>query len=174
MKQEEFLRCLEHPDRCRQVSNADLQEVLSRYPWFTAARVLLASRNGEIDLELALHLLHRPYPSMLLAKPAANEFDRRSEDEIIEDFLVLTDVRIKAPLREPEQHDISIGSVTEDPDLATEELAEIYRAQGLKVKALETYRKLSLLYPEKSVYFAELIAAVERDPAANEGADRME
>ena len=49
---------------------------------------------------------------------------------------------------------------TED-DLVSEELAEVYLAQGLKDMARETYRKLSLLNPEKSVYFAELIAKLD-------------
>ena len=42
-------------------------------------------------------------------------------------------------------------------DLLTEELAAIYLAQGLTGPAVEIYRRLSLLNPEKSVYFAEII-----------------
>ena len=44
--------------------------------------------------------------------------------------------------------------------LVTEELAEIYLAQGLCDEAVGIYRKLSLLYPEKSVYFAEIIGRI--------------
>ena len=49
----------------------------------------------------------------------------------------------------------------EDDDMVSEELAEIYLAQGLNDMAKETYRKLSLLNPEKSIYFAELISKIE-------------
>ena len=42
-------------------------------------------------------------------------------------------------------------------DLLTEQLAAIYLAQGLVDRAVEIYRRLSLLNPEKSVYFAEII-----------------
>ena len=49
----------------------------------------------------------------------------------------------------------------------TEELAEIYRQQGLNDEACAIYRKLSLRNPEKSVYFAELI-----DEIASEGKNR--
>lgn len=62
---------------------------------------------------------------------------------------------------EPMQEDISAASVAEDSEIATETLAEIYLAQGLPERALEIYYKLSLKYPEKSVYFANLIAAVQ-------------
>ena len=52
-------------------------------------------------------------------------------------------------------------SVAEDPDLVSEELAEIFARQGLYSKAKAIYNKLSLLYPEKSVYFAQLIAGLD-------------
>jgi hypothetical protein len=40
-------------------------------------------------------------------------------------------------------------------------LAEIYLAQGLKGDAKEIYRALSLLTPEKSLYFAALIEKIK-------------
>ena len=42
---------------------------------------------------------------------------------------------------------------------------------GLKDMARETYRKLSLLNPEKSVYFAELIAKLDASGAAKGASD---
>ena len=56
--------------------------------------------------------------------------------------------------------DLSRESVTEDPDLISEELAEIYAKQGFYSKAREIYTRLSLLYPEKSVYFAEILTGL--------------
>ena len=49
----------------------------------------------------------------------------------------------------------------EEDEVVSEELAEIYLAQGLRDEALAIYRKLSLRNPEKSVYFAELIGKIE-------------
>ena len=45
----------------------------------------------------------------------------------------------------------------DEDDLVSEELAEIYALQGLKLEAIEIYRKLSLLNPKKSAYFAAQI-----------------
>ena len=50
----------------------------------------------------------------------------------------------------------------EEDEVVSEELAEIYLAQGLRDEALAIYRKLSLRNPEKSVYFAELIDKIEK------------
>ena len=43
----------------------------------------------------------------------------------------------------------------------SEEIAEIYKNQGLYAEAIATYRKLSLLNSEKSIYFARLIREIE-------------
>ena len=52
-------------------------------------------------------------------------------------------------------------SVVEDDDLITETLAKVYEAQGKFERAIQAYQKLQLKYPEKRVYFAGRIKAVE-------------
>lgn len=52
-------------------------------------------------------------------------------------------------------------SVKEDDDLITETLAKIYAQQGNFEKAIKSYNKLSLKYPEKKVYFASRIRELE-------------
>ena len=52
-------------------------------------------------------------------------------------------------------------SVKEDEELVTETLASIYFQQKNFDKALDAYKKLSLKYPEKSVYFAGRIEEIE-------------
>jgi len=53
-------------------------------------------------------------------------------------------------------------STAENDDIITETLARIYFQQKNYVKALEAYKKLSLKYPEKSIYFATQIEEIER------------
>ena len=47
-------------------------------------------------------------------------------------------------------------------DFCTEELAKVYLDQGYGEKAKQIYSKLSLLIPEKSVYFADLIEKIDK------------
>jgi len=50
----------------------------------------------------------------------------------------------------------------DNDDLMTETLAGIYIKQGHYTKAINIFEKLSLKYPEKSVYFAQQIKKVEK------------
>jgi tetratricopeptide (TPR) repeat protein len=52
--------------------------------------------------------------------------------------------------------------VLNDEDLLTESLAKIYIKQKRYYKAIEIIRKLSLKYPEKSIYFADQIRFLEK------------
>ena len=52
-------------------------------------------------------------------------------------------------------------SVIENDELVTETLANIYFEQKKYEKALSAYQKLSLKYPEKSIYFASRIKEIE-------------
>ena len=54
--------------------------------------------------------------------------------------------------------------ISEDrSDFCTETLAEIYLEQGYPEQAKDIYSKLSLRYPEKSVYFAALIDEIKKN-----------
>ena len=46
--------------------------------------------------------------------------------------------------------------------LDTETLAQIYLEQGYPQEAIDIYSRLSLRYPEKSVYFAALIDEINK------------
>ena len=84
-----------------------------------------------------------------------------SSEDIIDRFLRTEPRRIVAEEGEVEQEITTSADIDDEEDMVSEELAEVYLAQGLKDMAKETYRKLSLLNPEKSVYFAQIIANID-------------
>ena len=80
-----------------------------------------------------------------------------SPADLIDRFLKEGGHRIVAEEGEVVEEVRTEAELSGDDDLVTEDLAEIYLAQGLYDEAIAIYRKLSLLNPEKSVYFASLI-----------------
>ena len=70
-----------------------------------------------------------------------------------------TDYRITA--EDGDAEELDEAKFDDEDDIVSEELAEIYLNQGLYSEAIDTYRKLSLLNSEKSIYFAGLIAKIE-------------
>lgn len=86
-----------------------------------------------------------------------------SISELIDKFLK-EDPRIKVDKDLPEeQEDLSSRSTSEDPQIATETLANVYLKQGNKEKALDIYEKLCLKFPQKSSYFAKKIIEIKNE-----------
>ncbi len=54
-------------------------------------------------------------------------------------------------------------SISENPEIASETLARLYAQQGYRDKAAEMYRRLMVLYPEKSAFFASQIEALTKN-----------
>ncbi len=50
---------------------------------------------------------------------------------------------------------------SEELEIISENLAQLYYKQGYYEKALKIYEKLYLKYPEKSIYFASLIQEIK-------------
>jgi tetratricopeptide (TPR) repeat protein len=88
-------------------------------------------------------------------------------NSLIDKFLASTPGKIQRKEGIPESPDNSgdeevlKNSVSENDEIITETLANIYFQQKKYDKALEAFRKLSLKYPEKSVYFAARIEEIE-------------
>ncbi len=83
-------------------------------------------------------------------------------DDIIEQF-IKNEPQIRAPKLEQINNENKAKKSAEDNyDLVSETLASIYIEQMLYHKAIDTYEKLSLKFPEKSRYFADLIQSLEK------------
>ena len=58
--------------------------------------------------------------------------------------------------------DIAKKSVKENEDIISETLAELLAKQGSRKKAIQMYERLSLIFPEKSTFFAEKIEKLKK------------
>ncbi|WP_293784794.1 hypothetical protein [uncultured Pedobacter sp.] len=121
--------------------------------------------STEFQQQYVEHIFHIQTPFEVadhLAEYHATEIKDAKGAKIIEKFLK-EDPTIKPP--KPEQIDNenkAKKSAEDNYDLVSETLAKIYIEQMLYHKAIDTYKKLSLKYPEKSRYFADLIQSIEK------------
>jgi len=159
----DFERYLIAPETERLPAAAALDPLAARYGWFMPLRIARAKAAGESDALWEMLAPWRAQSSLCRIPVAAAEFTAFSSDDIIERFLCEEDLRIVAEEGEPAEEVRTEARLDDDDELVSEELAEIYLAQGLRQEAAAIYRKLSLLNPEKSVYFAELIAKAENN-----------
>ena len=139
----------------------ELIGALEHYPWWSGARMMLL-RQGGCDTKDSITHLHttlRPLAAIELKGVDIERLTHLSTEDLIERFLKRDDYRIVA--EEGAAEDLAQRKIDDDGDMVSEELAEIYLNQGLYDAAIDTYRKLSLLNSEKSIYFAGLIAKIE-------------
>lgn len=142
-------------------SAADLDALIGRWEWFSLARTIRAVVAGTEDSRLVLTAPWRELSSLAAHKVDAAALAEVTPEELIDRFLREQDLRIVAGEGEPDAEVQTRPELDAEDDVVSEELAEIYLAQGLRDEAIAIYRKLSLLNPEKSVYFAELIGKTE-------------
>ena len=102
-------------------------------------------------------------------EPRSNGFDIseyadeeiiKNSDDLISKF-IQKNPRIEVKEVIDETQDISEDSVKEDSELLSETLIKVYIKQNLFEKAIQSYQKLSLKFPEKSAYFASQIKILE-------------
>ncbi len=112
------------------------------------------------------NVIERPIEQEVIAekpledKPKTHS-SKRQKMNLIDQFLV-SEAKIVPIKNYHSDSKLSTESLLEDEELFSEKLAKIYIKQGLLEKALTTYEKLYLKYPEKSAYFATQIEYVKR------------
>ncbi len=89
------------------------------------------------------------------------EFIPETNHDLIEQFINKDPKIVPKENDQGRTKDISISGLNEIDEFITETLAEIYISQGYYIKAINSYEKLSLKFPEKSTYFAARIKEVE-------------
>jgi len=143
--------------------SATVGSLVAEFPWFTAARVVRANVGGCCDPLLNVLKTNRALSSLSLKPIDTERLAAVTEGEIIDKFLRLGDYRIVAD--EAADSDVvrTEAELDDEDDIVSEELAEVYAAQGMKEDAIAIYRKLSLLNTEKSVYFAEKIEKLSKN-----------
>ena len=125
----------------------------SLYPWCTTLR---AVKSADSPLQNLL-ATSRGAGLLQLEGIDVERLAAVSNAELISRFLKVDDYRIVAEDGEVDAEVKTEADFDDDDDLVSEELAEIYAKQGLNSEAIEIYRKLSLLNPKKSAYFAAQI-----------------
>jgi len=92
-----------------------------------------------------------------------NEPIQSGKMSLIENFLANGGKieRKAGKLPEASATDLSEKAITVNDDIVTETFANILYDQGNLEKALDAFKKLSLKYPEKSIYFAARIEEIQ-------------
>ncbi len=130
-------------------SRRELNRIIDRYEWFTTARRARAVVTGEPDPALVLPLMFwgacapraREIPLHDTEdRPTQPDGVAEAEDryDVIERFIEHGGYRI-VPSDEAREVEVDIEI---DPEMVSEELAEIYRAQGMIAEAEKIYRIL--------------------------------
>ncbi|WP_292942792.1 hypothetical protein [Olleya sp. UBA1516] len=90
-----------------------------------------------------------------------NEIERAKKFELIDKFIT-KNPKLEAKKSNISNHNIAKEQMIQPESLMTETLARIYVEQKNYKKAIQSYKILSLKYPEKSGFFADQIKAIEK------------
>ncbi|MES2445824.1 MAG: hypothetical protein V4546_01505 [Bacteroidota bacterium] len=120
---------------------------------------------SELQQQYVEHIFHLQTPFNVAdeaSKGPINKQITHKGADIIESF-IKNEPQIRPPKAEQINTENKAKKSAEDHnDLVSETLAAIYIEQMLYHKAIDTYEKLSLKFPEKSRYFADLIQSLEK------------
>jgi len=120
---------------------------------------------NELQQQYVEHIFHLQTPFNISDEASKGPINLQTKPRGIDiiDSFIKNDPQIKTPKAEQINNENKAKKSAEDNyDLVSETLAAIYIEQMLYHKAIDTYEKLSLKFPEKSRYFADLIQSLEK------------
>lgn len=134
-------------------------------PYVTKKQTQNSEQPNDLQQQYVEHIFHlqTPFnPTEESKRIVVNRENHTKGDEIINNF-IKNEPQIRAPkLEQINTENKAKKSAEDQDDLVSETLAAIYIEQMLYQKAIVTYEKLSLKFPEKSRYFANLIQSLEK------------
>ncbi len=121
--------------------------------------------TGELNQQIIENIFHiQPELNTLSGQsPATIEFELKKKEDVIIEKFIKEEPQIKPPQANKLNTENKARKSSEDNfELVTETLAKIYTDQMLYHKAIEIYKKLSLKFPDKKLYFAGQIQDLEK------------
>jgi hypothetical protein len=192
MNTSEFYNLIYEHQLLNEKTAAELKILTEKYPWFQLGWMLYLKNLKQIespeynsvlkktavrisDTKLLYNFLNSGFQKKLYKIEFENQIQVLDESEIenngnslIDKFLSSNSGKIRNFHDEvngtelENRIEIIEKSTAENDDIITETLASIYFQQKNYEKALNAYKKLSLKYPEKSIYFATQIKEIEK------------
>ena len=148
----------------KKMESPDFEQVLKKVAVIVPdRRQLYRYLNAKTNMVFKLAEKHSEIPVYKLG----DDSEVPAGDSLIDKFLSSNPGKIKQPLdderpgEEQTRYEPEKNSLAENDEIITETLAMIYFQQKNYDKALDAFKKLSLKYPEKSVYFATRIEEIE-------------
>ncbi len=139
-------------------------KITEDYPWFTLGVALLirdlnvigdTAKASTLKRQNSLSFSISSYRKIVSKLFAQKE--KLGTINVIDSFLNKPSHKIPKITNETPTNLTNAGSEELKGDIVTEQFAKILSLQGHKERAIAIYNKLSLKYPEKSVYFANCI-----------------
>lgn len=118
---------------------------------------------GELQYQYYENIIHSTDIEGIVNDKEPVKFNPDSKEDVIIERFIQEDPQIKPPSTDKLDNENKARKSAEDQDeMVTETLARIYVDQMLYHKAISTYKKLMLKFPEKSSYFVAQIELLEK------------
>ena len=149
----------------QQLHPEEFEREKARHMLYVSDRIRFALHRFDESVEKVTQLPEEHTFTAVAVKEDETQHVPADQNAIINNLIEELDVETPKIQFDPERHDANANygktSLVQDPDIVSETLARLYYQQGYSGKAVKIYKKLSLLFPEKSCYFAAQISEIK-------------